>query len=276
MSVEADFSTVSEADEAYFGGSSNDDDPGDGGDDGDSSTTWGDVQRKAELDYGFSLLFQNSTSGDRTRWFVTRGTEAGEIEAVTSGGETTTVSPDVSLDEVPHYDSENDARAAYKKWEQSQEDAGDEGEQTDDATEWSKWRVVREVAPWFVFGRSSSDGEEVQFVVAGKNQEDVEVYLQPDGSVGSEPHTYETFEAVKQALAAFSTKSENGEIPENMMPTGGRPSVERVTKATRTTTTQTSSRSSAERVVEKLAGQPVLLGAVGVAGLYVVTQRGEQ
>lgn len=275
MSVRADFNSVEAADEAFYGSG---DGSGDGDGDGDdSSTSWGAIDSKATLGHGFALLFQKSTDGSRTRWFITRGTESGEIEAIQASGTTTTVPADSPIDEVPNFDSENAAREAYQAW--ADENGGDEsGDGSDDSgnTEWTKWRRVREVAPWFIFGRSSTSGEQVQFVVAGKAQDGTPVYLMENGSVGTEPHVFGTFAKVKSALQAYSTKAENGEIPEHLIPTGTAPSADTVRTATVNTGGGSSGTSGGlSGVVDTLSERPILVGAVGVAGAYLLSQRSE-
>lgn len=275
MALSAPFSSEQEAENTYYGSGSGD---GDGsGDDGDSntptneSTTWGELQRSGTLGSGWVLAYQKAVNSDRRRWFAIR-MSGDTLQALKSSGQVYEAKESDSLGQLPHYDTADDAREAFEKWAQN---GGEKppNAPTNESTTWGEWRKVRKVGPWFIFGRTSKSGDKAQFIVAGKRDGSA-IYLAPEGEITDAPHIYDTIQAAKNALDAYSQAVQDGEIPAGMQPNGNVPNTstvrEAVSKVVRTAQSRTKTNTTT-----KLAGKKVLLGAVAVGGLAILT-RGEQ
>lgn len=254
MVVETPFATVGQADNAYFGsGDGSDEDSGDSSSDGE----WGPLQESDTLGSGWVLAFQNQEGGDRQRWFVIRSLD-GQLQALQSSGEPYNAKDSDTLAELPHYPTEDDARAAFEAWAEE-----NDGEEQPGDDEWGEWQRIRQVDPWWVFSRSHQTEDRAQFLLAGKRQDGSTVYLAPGAALQDEPHIYDSTEAMQSALDAYFRAVQNGDIPEDGQPTGDAPSRTEVNEAVR------ESSQSVEHMVERLAGQKVLLGLVGVGAVYV-------
>lgn len=225
MTVQAPFSSVSEADRAYYGegGQDGGGDSGAGG----SGGGWGQLQTGDSLGSGWVLAYQQQTDGDRTRWFAIRQVD-GTLQALQSSGQVYEASETDRMADLPHYSTESDAREAFAKW--AEENGGQEGEDGtqedgDGSGSWGEWQRVREVGEWTVWGRTNADTEAVQFIVASTNADGANIYLAPDGQVQQgEAHVFESFDAVRSAFEAYQQRAQNGNVPEEEQPTGNSPS----------------------------------------------------
>jgi hypothetical protein len=257
MPISAPFASEQEADSAYYGtDSGTDSDDGGGGGGGDSGATWGDLQQAASLEAGFVLGYQDQQNGDRTRWFVFRSVE-GALEFVNSGGETVEAGENDRLSNLPHYDTEADAREAFAAWQ----DANGEDDQ-DQGSAWGNWSKISEEPPWHIYSRSHKQEDRAQFLAAGELEDGSAVYLAPGGEVADEPHTYDSADALTEALRAFYTRSENGEIPEDRRPTGDDPGAETVRNQA----------GGAGGLLEQVGPKRAAVGAALVVGGYAVYQ----
>lgn len=276
MAISAPFSSASEAEDAYYGsGSGSGDGSGDGsGGDGNggsdgSGATWGELQRSTTLGSAWVLAYQAAVNSDRRRWFVIR-MESGTLQALKANGAVYSSKESDTLGQLPHYDSESAARDAFEAWAENGGDGPNNTPAPDGDPSWGEWSKVRKVGPWFIFGRTSADGSQAQFIVAGK-RDGATVYLAPAAKIVEEPHIYSKIEAAKQALDAYQQSVADGDTPPGMQPNGNAPNTstvrEAVSKVVRTAQSQTKTQS---RVVERLGGQKVVLGIAAVGGLALV------
>lgn len=267
MPVSPDFSSVSAADSAYYsdnGGDENGDDNENGGTPDPTTGTWGKPYDVETWSGGWTLVAQDTEDGERTRYFVLRG-DGDTVEAINGSGVVETASADAPMADLPMFSTKADARAAHKKWVDAQD--GPVSPPTDEG--WGEWSRIRELTSgWYLFGRTSTDGQRVQFVVSGEAASGT-VYLNASGQVQVEPHLFSSFADVQSALAAYQQAVENGSIAEDDQPTGNAPTTDTI----RESVTQTSSQSSTS--VEKLAGKKVLLAAVGSLGLVALAKGGK-
>ena len=278
---EPEFSTVEEADRAFFGDSYNPDDPEDGNDgqDGKNGTQWGELQ-PVSTDWlaGWTLVYQEATNEQGVRrWFVIRTSESGQFQALTMTGQANDYDAEQSLAELPSTRSESEARQAYQTWvdenDPESEDGDDQGgdDQGDESSQWGEWTKLNQAGDWTLWGRDHKQEDRSQFILASKTSDGTPVYLQPDGTVGTEPHQYTSMEAVQQALDAYETRKQNGEIPEGQRPTGNSPS-----RSTINRSTNVKQGGPLGAAVEAVGGttNAVLLGGVAVAGLYYAEHEG--
>lgn len=267
--VEAPFTSVSEARSAYFGDSSSSggSSGGDGADTvggGDGEEQWGTPTTIDTLPGGWDLVSQQLVDGSRTRYFVLR-VNAGVVETINSAGVVYERKDTDTDSDLPHFDDEQDARDAHAKWL-----SGENTETVNTETEWGEWQKLRNVAPWWIWARSHTDGERAQFLVSGVLDDGTAVYLGPRGDVETTPHLFESVDGLNSALEAYFTKVENGDIPEDMQPNGSAPTKEQITEAVTNNSTSSFGESSSSEIIEKLGGQKVVLAAVGVAGLVAL------
>ena len=239
MSVQPEFDTVEEADQAYHGGGDGSSD--DGGNDTPGSARWGELQTK-DTDWvaGWTLAFQREINQESTgansggtRWFVFRvNPETGNFEALNMSGQADTYAEDAALEELPHTQNEDEARNAYQTWLEE-----NEPEQEEQGDEWTEWTQLNQVAGWTIWGRESQTSDAVQFLAAALDNEDREIYLQPEGEIGQEPHLFESQSTLQTALDAYQTRVENGEIDERRQASGRSPGRGAINDATMTTST---------------------------------------
>lgn len=264
MTVSTPFSSVSEADSAYYGSGDGDGDGGGGGGGGGggdgSGGTWGKLQRKATLGSGWVLAYQDQQNGDRRRWFDIR-MSGDTLQAIQPSGTVYDAKDSDKLSALPNYSSESDARAAFKKWAEKN-GGGDQSGQG--AESWGKWQKLTEQKPWHIYTRSHKTEDRQQFLAAGKLGDGGTVYLAPKGKVADEPHVYDSADALTKALRAYQQRVKNGEVPEDRRPTGDAPKTSTVRKEAKTV--KTASQSKVERLVEKMGGQKVALAVVVVGG----------
>jgi hypothetical protein len=235
--VEVDFSTAQEAASAYYG--ETDDSGGTETDDTDTDGTttdpsvWGGLQT-ASTDWvaNWTLAYQEHQEQPRTRWFVFRiHPETDEFQALRMTGSAKTYPGDTPPAELPHTPREQEARDAYQTWlDENQPDEQDEDEQDEG---WGEWQKVTQLSDWTIWGREASESDAVEFVAASTRKDGSAVYLAPGGELVEEAHVYSSMDAVKQAVAAYKKRLENGEIDEDDRPTGrspGRGEIEKDTK----------------------------------------------
>jgi len=232
MSVEPDFNSVSEADAAYYGDGSGDDGGDDPGNDPTSSTRWGEVQ-KIPTDWrgGWVLSYQAALDEDRRRFFVTRS-KNGNLQALTETGEPTGFSESTPADEIPHFPTEEEARAAYQAWAEKAENGGPEDGDDSPTDGWTEYKEVEKVGVWMLYQREKRDGTDTQWTAAGQNGDGDVVFLMPDGTVGDSPNHYADRAAVEAAIEKFNEKARNGEVPEEDVPVDT-PSEEEVNNETK-------------------------------------------
>lgn len=262
MAISAPFSSVGEADSAYYGTDSSEDSGGGSRPEGrgrGTDATWGPLQEGGALTAGWVLAYQDQQNGDRQRWFVIR-TVDGQLQAIQSSGEVYNARDTDTLADLPHYPTEDDAREAFSKWDGAEEGAED----TDD--QWTEWQKIRQIDPWWIFSRSHESDDRVQFLVAGKRGDGSTVFLGPNGQPRDEPYLFESFNRARSAIEAYFQAVQNGDVPEADQPTGDAPSRTEIREAVRS-----SSQSSqvVEKLTERLAGQKVLMVAGGVAAIYL-------
>lgn len=213
------FDSEAEASDAYFG-----DDGETGGDDGagepDSGAGWNEPEFVDLLEGDWSLLVQQQTDGDRTRYFVIGGPEGNH--AITAGGGTETFESDDTFNDLPAFETEDEAREAHALW---LEEHGAEAE-------WTEWEVVEEADPWYVYRREQIEGDATEFVIAGMTDGDDVVYLAPGAEITDEPHIYDDMDAVMSALVAYFEAEEAGEIDPEESPNGERPPVDMIEEDT--------------------------------------------
>jgi hypothetical protein len=231
MSVQPEFDTVSEADSVYYSSS------GDDGGDGSDSGAWGELQSKpTDWVAGWTLGYQeHQTDTGRRRWFDFRvNPETEEFEALTMSGSARTFPDDATLDELPHAEEEQRARDAYEAWVRANPDAEQDGEQDGDGgTEWTEWTQLNQVAGWTIWGREAKNGDQVQFLAAGKLDDGSTVYLQPDGTTGDSPHIYKSQSELQEALDAWQSRVDSGEVSEDQRPNGNSPTRGEITEDAR-------------------------------------------
>lgn len=264
MAISAPFGSEKEADNAYYGSG----DGGDGDQDGDNgnSATWGELQEGSALGQGWTLAYQDQQNGDRRRWFVI-GMDGDTLQALNSSGSAVSADSETTLSELPHYSNEDDARAAYQAWAESNgEDGG--GEQDDESNEWGNWSKVSEEAPWHIYSRTHQNEDRAQFLATSTLQDDSAVYLASGGEVVDDPNVFDNADALTKALQAFYERSENGEIPEDRAPTGDDPGREAVRNQASSVKTSSSSE-KVKRLVERMGGQKVVLAGLAVGGFAV-------
>lgn len=261
MAIEPEFSSISESDSAYYGDSSTD---GSDGNTGPGDGKWNDLQREKWLggDPPWTLAYQTHQTDDTRRWFVIRDNN-GTLEAINASGNVVRRKSDQSPADLPHYSLKDDALAAYNTWAESN-DAETTTDGSDD-TIWGKWQRLRKVDPWWIFSRTATDADRVQFCIASKRDGNA-VYLQPDGTISTSIHLYDSVDALSGALEAYSQRVQDGDMQNP--PTGEAPSRKTIKKSSsKVHTSQTT-----QKLAEKLAGKKALVAAVGVAGLAVLTQ----
>lgn len=301
MTVEPEFSTVADADAAYFGqaveeGSQQQPaqtDPGQPGynDPTDDSAMWGELQT-VDTDWvaGWTLAFQVSTQDDERRYMVFRiNPENDDFEAMSMEGNAKAYPDDVALSEIPSGSSEEEARRAYQTWLENNPVPGDDPaeEPGDDPAEgpvdgpgdgtgpgdgsegWTEWARLEQINPWWLWGRESIDGEAAQFILASTLQDGTSVYLQPDGSLGPEPYIYDTVDGFSDALDAYFQRVADGEIPPGEQPTGNSPPAELIAEEAALAGANTGSSGG---VARKAA---LALGAAAV-GYFIIKKQGEQ
>lgn len=239
------FASESEARDAYFREDGEEWHGGDGGPGyGDG---WDEPEEVDELAGFWFLLRQEQTEGTATRYFLLPGPYE-DPRAMTRGGGTDPIADDATFDELPSFDTEDEAREAHALWVEENPDLADaddtQGEEThpeenEEATDsdgnvWSAWDLLEEAPPWFVFTRvlieSEGDAEGEEFLIAGENADGQEVYLHPGVAIEAEPYIYETIEGVGEALMAYFEAVENGDVPEEDQPTGNQPDDDQVAR----------------------------------------------
>jgi len=273
MAISTPFSSASEAEDAYFGSGSGDGSGENENGNDNQGSTWGQLQRSTTLGSSWVLAYQAAVNSDRRRWFAIR-MSGGTLTAIKANGSVYESKESDTLGQLPHYDTESDARDAFEAWAEGdggdQSQNGENGENGQGDTSWGEWAKVRKVGPWFIFGRTSSDGSEAQFIVTGK-RDGATVYLAPAAKIVETPHIFAQIEAAKQALDAYQQSVADGDTPPGMQPNGNSPDTstvrEAVSKVVRSSQSQTKTQ---ERIVERLGGQKVVLGIAAVGGLALV------
>ena len=308
MSIDAQFTTESAALNAYFGNpgpeggdvrlynetQNQDGDGGGGGGTPDTTTPdpeetpsekgWSDLQTGPSLDYGWLLVYREQTSGDsgstddREQWFVIRAVEGSdtELETINSGGSTETVFLDSQPpSEWPHYPTETEARDAYLAWVEANVKKPPEEQTQASDDNWTDWSKLREVAPWWIWGRSHETEDTVQFLVAGVRGGSA-VYLNPRGEIVTEPHLFESIDGVTAALEAYFSRVNNCEIPTDQQPNGDSPSRETISQGVSAAGSSKDSdpENKLREFIDKIGGPKVALGIAAVAVL-VYSQRAE-
>lgn len=269
--ISAPFSTVQEADAAYYGDGGGGDGDGDGGGDG---ATWGKLQEGSSLGSGWVLAYQNQQNGGRRRWFAIR-MKAESLQALKSNGEPQTAGENTKLSELPHYSNEDDARAAYQAWaEENGGEENDDSDDSDDSDEWGNWTKVSEEKPWHIYSRTHQSEDRAQFLATSTLGDGSTVYLGSGGEVVDDPYTFDSADALSKALRAYFQRSENGDIPEGRTPTGDDPGTETVRKEASRVNTSSSTKKM-ERLVEKMGGQKVVLAGLAVGALAVYQKQKE-
>lgn len=279
---EPEFSSVSEADATYYGGSN--DGPGDGGDgpdpDGDG-TRWGQPQEEpTDWVAGWTLIYQDEqqTSNPARRWFIIRyNPDTGAFEALSMAGQADEYEG-ATWDELPHTEAESEAREAYQTWvDENVDDSGDV-EDTDGAENWGEWTQITQVSDWTIWGREHKTEDRVQFLAASTMEDGTPVYLQPDGTVSEDAHIYDSQEAMQQALNAYAERVESGDIPESERPTGTSPGRGQIREdaAAAGANGGGSGRNPVAPVVEAVGGTrtALLLGVVVAGGVYYAEKQG--
>lgn len=255
MSVEADFSTLDEARQAYYeaagidtsgGGSGGDGSDGDGsgsggsggGSGGDSnndgsSGTWGEIQEKpAEFLGGWVLLYQDNLDTNERRWWVFRAVSEG-WQALGNNGGVETYPENTEFGMMVSHTSEESARNAYQAWVGDDSNGQDDDGSGDDDSggdsgkiKWTEWGdPIDQIDGWHIYERHRVDDDSTQqYIVGGLNSEGTEIFLAPEGKVVEEPHIYESKDAARSAITAFQDRANRGETNPNNTPSGGRPS----------------------------------------------------
>lgn len=262
------FASENEAEEAYFAGRSGpmsdvDNNPGDG---------WQQPETINELEGAWVLLQQVRLGVEgEDRYFVAGGPEGWQF--LEAGGNATTPPEDASFDEVPSFDTEDEARAAHAAWlEDNPEYAGSEG----DDHSWTDWEKMDEDPPWHVYAREREDSGALQAVINGifelDDGDEMEVYLAPDAQIIEEPHVYTNFDDVDAALAAYAAAVESGDIPEDQQPTGADPGVGGIEAAVPEPDDSGPFGGGAGGIVSTVASNPLLLVAIVVVA-YLLYRR---
>lgn len=266
MAISAPFASEREADDAYYGDSGGDGGGGGGGDGGGGGETWGELQQGSSLGSGWTLAYQDQQNGDRRRWFTIR-MNGDTLQALNSSGKPVDAKESDTLSDLPHYSTEDDARAAFKAWAENSDEQDDQQQ----SEEWEKWSKVSTEKPWHIYTRTHKSEDRAQFLAVGTVGGGNSVYLAPGGKVEDDPHVYDSADALSKALQAYYERANNGEIPDDRRPTGDDPGAETVRKEA--TSVKTSSEKTMERLVEKMGGKKVALAAVAVGGLAVYQSR---
>ncbi len=247
MAIDAPFSTIEEADEAYYvegssGGSGGGGGGGGGGGNDTSNKSWQQIERVRVLNAGWVLGSQTTVNQDSTRYFVLRRESANSpIEAINSGGQVETFDAGATGDTLPSYPTESDAVAAYEKWaeengapsdgETGGDSSGTDGSNDTNPENWGEWERKDQVGDWYVFGRQHNQNQSWQWMgvaVVNRGGEEVEVYLNDSGDVVEEPYIWTNRAKLIEAIRAFSDRAENGDVPEEDQPTGQAPAEDNV------------------------------------------------
>jgi len=263
-SISAPFGSKQEADSTYFGDGGGGGGDGDGGGDGPGAI-WGDLQEGSLLGSGWLLAYQDQQNGDRRRWFVIR-MASGSLQALKSNGDPESAGVNTMLSELSHYPNEDDARAAFQAWAES--NGGDDeqdDEQDDESNEWGNWSKESEEAPWHVYSRSHQSEDRAQFLANSTLGDGSTVYLGSGGEVVDEVQVFDSADALSKALRAYFQQAENGDVPEGRTPTGDDPGTETIRREASRVNTSSSSE-KVQRLVEKMGGTKVALGAVAIGG----------
>lgn len=289
MSIEPDFNSVSEADAAYYSSGSAGSTAGGGGGgrsnggssqsgnettetrSGDDSAQWSELQTlETDWEGGWNLAYQQRVNDrNRRRWFVIRMTQDEQFQALTMTGQVEDIPQDASLEEVPHTDSEDEARRAYKQWAEENvngEDGSDGSSGSGESGEWSEWQEVSEQYGWVIYGREHSRENRVQFFAGSETDDGTTVYLQPDGTPGQEQHIFDSQEALEQALQEYAQRTENGEVPQDRQPTGRQPN----------NRPSGQSESAVSGLIEAVGGprNAAIIGTLAAGGLYYAEREG--
>lgn len=255
MSVQPEFGSVNDADSAYYGD--------DGGGGGGGSGSWGDLQEEpTDWQAGWGLFYQVNQDDDRRRYFDLRGNN-GQLEAINSSGQVEQFPQDTSLEEVPHYPAEGDARDAYQTWAEA--NAGQDG--SADSENWGEWQRLEQVDVWWIWTREHQTEDRVQFIVAGENDAGESIYLHPGGAVKGDAHIFDSPDAVQSALNAYYQRVEEGDVPASEQPTGNSPKKEQIEE-------DAQGAGGALGGVLDLVGGPmnaVLLGGAAAGAAYLAT-----
>lgn len=225
--MQAPFNSRFAAEDAYYGEESDTSpdftttDDRDGEDGGDSEE-WHDPERQDGLAPDWVLASQDHRTEDIRRWFVLR-TRDDELEFIKPGGGVAVIEPGTPMGEAPHYDTEQGARDAHTEWaDENPEESDDEGD------EWGEWQRVQQIKDWWLFARQHRESDDVQFIAAGKTQDEATVYLAPGGEVRADPHIYDGIEDIQQAIQAYYERESAGDVPDDRQPTGQAPPVEEI------------------------------------------------
>lgn len=229
---------------------------------------WGTIEASDNLDGGWVLAYQERTDGSQIRWFVLSAPDSGGLLFINSGGEVEEFAEESLPDEWPSFPTEDDARAAHAKWLEANPQAGREGAGT---SGWSGWELVTEVPPWFIYVRTHTDGSE-QYMIAG-SRDGENVYLAPDAVIQSDPHIYDSVDAVDAALVAYYEAVEAGEIPADEQPTGQPPDESVFPDSP---LDGGGGGGGAGGLLDTLTGNPLLVGGAAVAGLYLYSRGDDQ
>jgi hypothetical protein len=230
MSVSPDFNSPEEAMATYYGEdpedferTDNQDDSGgsdSANDSGDDPANWSEAQEEpTDWGGGWMLWYQEHKTEDRRRWFVVRVSQNEEFQALTQSAEPETLPNDTAWTDVPHFDTEENARNVYQEW--ADENGGESPEE--DEAAWTEWEQITTMAGWNIYRREHTQRDTQQFLASGVNQQGETVFLQADGTIGREPHIFERIEEVEAAIQAYQDRQRRGEVPENEQPTGELP-----------------------------------------------------
>lgn len=215
---EPEFESVQEADATYYG------------EDTDQGRQWGKLQEKStEWVAGWSLAYQVAQNDPGLRrWFVIRMKD-GQFQALSMSGTAQDYNAETTpLDEMPHTESEKEARQAYQAWieanyEGEKDGDGDKNGDGEKSGNWSEWTKIQQVGDWWIYGREHKQKDRVQFMAMGRRQDGTTIYLHPDGTPKPERHIYDTQAALQKALDNYAKKKSAGQIPEDKQPTGEAP-----------------------------------------------------
>ncbi|AFD02301.1 head protein [Haloarcula hispanica icosahedral virus 2] len=263
MTIAAPFDSVAEADRTYYDAGPN------GGDGGDGGTQWGQLTAEDTLAGGWSLASREAVDGSRDQWFLVGTAEDGTLQFINSAGRAVDVtSPDAPLDHQPHYENEEDARAAHSAWVEENGDQTEDGDEDGESSAWGQWQQVTQAADWYIYSRQHAEEDRAQFLAAGQTGDGTTVYLAPEGEVVEEQHIYDSADAVYAAIEAYASSGRQN-TPEGSRPTGTNPGV----SAVREDTPGDSGGSGGPLGALGDLAEPLPLAAIAAGGYVLYQQR---
>jgi hypothetical protein len=220
--VEADFQSVEEARQTYYGG------------EGEQPAQWGDPQVVERFPAGqWQLLRQADLrqDSDRARFFVFRSVDA--IEGLDANGNAQSIAPDAPIGDLPSFETKPDARAAYNAWAEANDkqtvDEGEDGTDSQDGKgddgsgQWSEFQQVDQAAGWVIYRRQHLTEDRQQWLAGSQNEAGEDIFLAPEGKIQQEPHIFDSRQALTDAIAAFVERANRGDVPQGSTPTGTAP-----------------------------------------------------